>query len=82
MPAASSETIHNEQVKLFAAALDRASTTSWALGVLAPLATAFYNPPALATGLWPTVLGTICWMLLATILHLEAQSVLRKLVAL
>jgi hypothetical protein len=72
--------VHNEKTKLLAAAVDRAATASLTVGVLGPIAAAFYNVPGFSAGLWPTVVGTACWLLLAFILHLEAQRILRRLV--
>lgn len=35
--------VHNEKAKLFANALDRASTACYAAGVIAPITGAFYS---------------------------------------
>jgi hypothetical protein len=80
MPAASPETIHNEQVKLFAAALDRAGTAAWTVGVFGPVAAAFFRIPGFNSEPLPVILGTLCWAMFAVILHIEAQRVLRRLV--
>jgi len=80
MSAATPEAIHNEQVKLFASALDRAGTAAWTVGVFGPLAAAFFRIQGFNTELLPIMVGTACWALLAIILHIEAQRVLRGLV--
>jgi len=72
--------VHNEKTKLLAAAIDRAGTASLTVGVLGPLAAAFYQVTGFITGFWPTLVGTLCWLMLALILHIEAQRVLRRLI--
>ena len=43
MPVASPITIHNEEVKLFAASLERVGTSALTVGVFVPLAAAFFK---------------------------------------
>jgi hypothetical protein len=50
--------IHNERIKLLAVALNTAATSSFAIGVLAPMAAAFYNFGANS----PLKLGTLSWV--------------------
>lgn len=71
--------IRNEEIKLFAGALDRASTACLSLGVLGPLAAAFYSVVGFNTGFWPFVIGAICWLLATFALHIEARRVIRGL---
>lgn len=69
--------IQNERVKLLANALNSAATSSFAVGVLAPIAAAFYSiggPPRVS--LTAIILGTIIWLALAIALHLAARRVL------
>ncbi|GEO83060.1 hypothetical protein ROR02_31910 [Pararhodospirillum oryzae] len=72
--------IHNEQTKLTAAALNTAATSSFTVGVLAPIAAVFYNvagdvrvPPLVL------VLGAAFWLGAAGGLHLAARYVLKGL---
>jgi hypothetical protein len=51
--------IHNEQTKLFAAALDRTSTACVTLGVLGPIAIATFGTGSIATDLF-----IVCYILL------------------
>lgn len=72
--------IHNEKTKLLAGALNTAATSSFTIGVLAPLAAAFYdlaNRPVAASTL---LLGTAVWFSSAVALHLAARLVLGKLI--
>jgi hypothetical protein len=72
--------IHNERTKLFANALNTAATSSFAIGVLAPMAAAFYNfggTSPLRFG--NLVVGTVIWLSAAIVLHLGARRVLRDL---
>lgn len=71
--------IHNERTKLLANALNTAATSSFAVGVLAPLAAAFYNFGAAPVALGTLVLGTCIWLSAAVALHLGARRVLRGL---
>lgn len=73
--------IRNEQTKLLANALDRASTACFTVGIVTPIAGFLYNignfrglvpVPALA-------LGLVGWILGAIALHLLARRVLKGL---
>jgi|KBSSwiStaDraftv2_1062776.scaffolds.fasta_scaffold155824_3 hypothetical protein len=79
MPAASPVTIHNEQVKLFASSLERAGTSAITVGVFAPLAAALFKLEGFNQELLPTIMGVVCWALLAAFLYIESQRALRRL---
>jgi hypothetical protein len=68
-----SNLVFNEQTKLFATALDRLSTACFTVGVLAPVAGAYFNLTASGTAGfgWCCVAGGI--------IHLLAMRVLRGL---
>lgn len=72
--------IENEQTKLFAAALNTAATSSFTVGVLAPLAAAYYNLGTAAIASRTVVPGGMLWFFGAAMLHLGARHVLRRLV--
>lgn len=72
--------IDNERTKLLANALDRASTASLTVGVLAPIAAVIYTVPATGTEPWVFMLGGTVWFSAAIALHLIARLVLRGLV--
>ena len=69
-----SNTIYNERYKLFATALNGAAISSVALGVIAPLVTAFHFGAA-GDPFW-TVVEISTWLWAAIVLHLFAQLVL------
>lgn len=72
--------IHNERTKLTANALNTAATSSFAIGVLAPVAAAFYNIGATnRVPLFVLVIGTAVWLMCAGVLHLAARHVLKGL---
>lgn len=71
--------IHNERTKLFANALDRASTACVTVGVFAPMAAAFYNFSGSVIPLKIIVIGATAWILAALVLHLGARRVLKGL---
>lgn len=73
--------IANERTKLLANALDRASTASIAVGVIAPLAAWMTNTGGLQETVALLVLGAgaFGWLLAAVILHLVARAVLGRL---
>lgn len=74
-----SDLIDNEQTKLLANALDRASTACLTVGVLAPVAAVIYSVTGSSADLWYFVLGTVIWFLTALTLHLGARRTLRRL---
>lgn len=69
--------VDNERTKLLASALDRASTACLTVGVLAPIAAAFYTSAGPPIG--PLLIGVFAWMSAAGILHWAARWVLRTL---
>jgi hypothetical protein len=72
--------VDDEKTKLLANALDRASTTCLALGVIAPLAAAFYAvQPSQRTGSLSLIFGTLIWLGAAITLHMSARWVLNRL---
>lgn len=79
MPAASPVTIHNEQVKLFAASLERVGTSALTVGVFVPLAAAFFKIEGFNRDPLPIIIGVVCWSLLAALLYVESQRKLRNL---
>ena len=69
---------HNERVKLFGTLLNTMASSSFTIGVIAPIAAAlFYQTP----GLQPlkVLLGAVIWTIIIGLLHLSAQSVLKGL---
>ncbi len=70
--------IHNEQTKLLATALNEAAGSSFTVGVLAPIAAAFYSGTT-AFPLLTIVIGVIIWFFAASVLHLAARRVLKGL---
>jgi hypothetical protein len=73
--------VAKEQVKLFANALDRASTSFLAIGVLTPLSAIFFSAPMLGGGVSIAAIhfGIICYLGSAWALHLAALKALRGL---
>ncbi len=70
MPVASPITIHNEQVKLFAASLERVGTSALTVGVFVPIAAAFFRIEGFNREPLPLMIGVVCWSLLAAILYI------------
>ena len=69
--------VEDEKIKLVANALDRASTACLALGVIAPLAAAFYSVESnLPTWSLTLVVGTLIWLAAAVVLHIGARRAL------
>ncbi len=55
--------IHNERIKLLANVLNGAATSSFAVGVLAPIAAAFYSAGGTPSVSLPTVaIGAVIWL--------------------
>jgi hypothetical protein len=73
------DVVLNEQTKLLANALDRASTMCLTVGVFGPLAAAYYSAYGLSAEVWIYVIGAASWGLAALFLHLEGQRILRSL---
>jgi len=72
-----SNLVFNEQTKLFATALDRVSTACFTVGVLAPVAGAYFNLTASSQ----SGVGWYCvaYLLAGGIIHLLAMRVLQGL---
>jgi hypothetical protein len=73
--------VRNEQRKLLANALDRASTSCITVGVLAPVAALFYNisSPGVRISNVTVLVGLGSWLGAAVILHLLARRTLGSL---
>jgi hypothetical protein len=71
--------IDNERTKLFANALDRASTACLTVGVFAPIAAAIYTSTGTVPATATFVIGAVCWIFASVVLHLSARYVLRRL---
>jgi predicted tellurium resistance membrane protein TerC len=71
--------IHNERVKLRAGALNTMATSCFAIGVLAPIATSFYNLISDHVPVHTVVLGIVLWMAAAIGLHQQATRALEGL---
>ena len=73
--------IQNERTKLLAAALDRASTACFALGVVGPIIAFLYksDEPSLALPDWRYVVGPLIWFAAAVLLHLAGRAALGRL---
>ena len=72
--------VYNERTKLLANALNTAGTSSFAIGVLAPMAASFYNVgggPPVKLGL--LLAGTAVWIVAAIGLHMGAREILKGL---
>lgn len=70
--------IHNEQTKLLAGALDRASTACFTVGVAAPAAAAIYTRSTVLDIL-TFALAAAVWLTAAVVLRLIARSILKGL---
>lgn len=70
--------VHNEQTKLTANALDRASTACLTVGVLGPSAAALYGLAGASAGGW-IAFGALLWLAAAGLLHYMARRTLGSL---
>jgi VIT1/CCC1 family predicted Fe2+/Mn2+ transporter len=68
--------IRNERTKLTAGALNTAATSCFAIGVLTPIAAAFYGAAPASLPLRVVVVGVVSWFAAACVLHLAARWVL------
>lgn len=70
-----------EQTKLFANALDRASTACFTIGFATPVASYIFNIGNLAVNLpgWRLVMGVLAWIITAFALHYMAREALKEL---
>ncbi len=71
--------IRNETTKLFANWLDRASTASMTLGVIAPLAAAMFGFPSPPGSVASLLIGVGFWFSTAVGLHVLARLALKRL---
>lgn len=69
--------IHNERIRLLANLLNAMAGSSYAIGVAAPVAAAFfYSAGPTGLRLVAVVVGAVAWLVIATVLHITAQRVL------
>ena len=69
--------IHNERLKLLANLLNAMAGSSYAIGVAAPVAAAFfYRAGGSGLSLSTVAVGAAAWLGMAVVLHLAAQRVL------
>ena len=68
--------IHNERVKLLALAFNTASTSAFTVGVLAPVAAAFYDFGPTREAPRSVILGAVLWIGASVVLHLAGRRVL------
>jgi len=72
--------VEKEQTRLFANALDRASTACLAIGVLTPMSVLSFGQPAgIMAQLPPIRAGIATWLFCAWVLHMAALRALREL---
>jgi hypothetical protein len=73
--------VSNEQIKLLANALDRASTACFTVGIATPLAGYLYNVAGFrgSVHVVELVVGLAGWIAAAFVLHLAGRRVLRRL---
>lgn len=70
--------VHNERIKLTAAAIDRLSTAMFVVGFLGPLASSIFGAPSTCVAfhdIFEIVEGAF-WILTGVILHLIARHLL------
>lgn len=72
--------VENEQTKLLAAALNTAATSSVTVGILAPMAAAYYSLGITHVALSTVIVGGTVWFTGAIMLHMAARHVLRGLI--
>jgi hypothetical protein len=75
-----SAVVHNEQTKLLANALDRASTACLTVGVFGPIAVATFGTSNITAGFWPSAVCALGWFLAGFSLHMYPQRALRSLI--
>ena len=68
--------IHNERAKLLALAFNTAATSAFTVGVLAPVAAAFYDFGTSRQPPKAVILGAFLWIGASVVLHLAARRVL------
>ena len=70
--------VQNERAKLFANALDRASTACFAAGVIVPIAAAMLASNS-TIDLGKLIVDVVAWLLATAVLHFEARRALNWL---
>ena len=68
--------IHNERTKLLALAFNSAATSAFTVGVLAPVAAAFYDFGTSRQPPEAVILGVFLWLGASVVLNLAARRVL------
>ena len=68
--------IHNERTKLSANALNTSATACFTIGVLAPLAAAFYKIGPGPVPFKSIAVGALIWLSVASFLHYYARRIL------
>ena len=78
---ASMALVENEQTKLLANAIDRASTACFTIGIATPLAGFVYNVSGFRStiGALELASGLVGWLFAALVLHFGARRALRGL---
>ena len=71
--------IHNERTKLTATALNTVATSCMTVGVLAPMAAAWYNFGAFPVRLPWMASGVLIWLAIALLVHYDARRTLGRL---
>ena len=71
-----SKTVRNERTKMLAGALNTVCTSCFTVGVLAPIAAAFYNVGSSAISLATIIIGVVIWFGAAVGVHLLARRIL------
>jgi hypothetical protein len=71
----------NEHTRLFANAVDRASTGCFTIGIATPIAGFVYNVSGFRSTITAAelTLGLLGWLIAAVLLHLAAQWILKDL---
>lgn len=75
------KTVLNEQLKLLATAVNTAATSCFTVGIATPLAGYIYNVSGFqgSLSILTLGLGIVGWLAAATLLHLSAQGIIRRL---
>jgi len=68
--------IHNERTKLSATALNTSASACFTIGVLAPLAVAFYKIGPGPVPFNSIAAGAVIWLTVASFLHYHARRIL------
>jgi len=75
--AAAMHTVHNARIMLLANLLNTMAGSSFAIGVLTPLAAAvFYSAAPAGLHLSAIIVGIVFWLVASTVLHMAGRMVL------